>query len=347
MNKKIKILIVDDSIFFRKILADKLSLCSRFEIIGYAVDAFDAEKKIPLLKPDVVTLDIEMPGLNGIQFLKQFLPIHLVPVVLVSSLNLNVFAALSSGAVDFVRKPDLTQSNTLSSFMAELESKIIIASNARIQIASPQPTTQKNISASSNVVRSTLSHGYSLIAIGASTGGTEATLTVLKDLPITVPPILVVQHMPSGFTKMYADRLNKLCKISVKEAADGDILQSGFAYIAAGDFHLRVVKKLGRYVLQCSQEDKVSGHRPSVDVLFDSVAKVTQKDAIGVIMTGMGQDGANGLLKLRQNGAFTIGQDEASCVVYGMPMVAKKIGAVSIEVPCNMIDATIQKQLYK
>lgn len=346
MIKKIKVLIVDDSVFFRKVLIEKLSVFKNIEIIGYAVDAFDAKDKIPKLKPDVVTLDVEMPKLNGIEFLKQLLPIYSLPVVLVSSLNINVFEALSAGAVDFVKKPDRTNLGNMDLFISELVNKITIASiaNMRLNIkTTPKESHSKPLL--SALSKNSMALTSTIIAIGASTGGTEATLSVLRDLPKDTPGILVVQHMPAGFTKMYAERLNRLCQIDVKEAEDGDVVRKGLALIAPGDYHMKLVKQGNNYIVKCFQSDKVSGHRPSVDVLFNSVADIAKKNAIGVIMTGMGRDGAQGLFNMRKQGAYTIGQDKNSSVVYGMPMVAYNIGAVCIQVPCENIPETIQKYI--
>jgi two-component system chemotaxis response regulator CheB len=343
MIKKIKVLIVDDSMFFRTLLVDKLSKHEGLEVIGYAVNAFDAKEKIPLLKPDVVTLDVEMPKLNGIEFLKQLLPIYSVPVVLVSSVNINVFDALSAGAVDFVKKPDISRPGNLSIFLAELVSKIKIASNA--QLHTIKNTTLPKKHNFQQITKTSFSANNTIIAIGASTGGTEATLTVLRDLPKDIPGIVIVQHMPPVFTRMYAERLNRICEIDVKEAEDGDVVRKGLALIAPGDFQMALSKLGTNYVVKCYKADKVSGHRPSVDVLFTSVAEVAGKNAIGVILTGMGKDGADGLLKMRKQGAYTIGQDKESCVVYGMPMVAYNIGAVNVQASCENIASVIQKHL--
>lgn len=360
MSKKIRVLIVDDSIFFRKVLSDKLAEFNNIEVIGFAVDAFDAKEKIPKLKPDVVTLDVEMPKLNGIEFLKQFIPTNSIPVVLVSALNINVFEALSAGAVDFVKKPELSSLGNISTFITELYSKIIIASSATVHSSSTVKTSVPPVATTATkpvsipvptpVLPTILNNSSALssviIALGASTGGTEATLTVLKSLPANIPGIVIVQHMPAGFTKMYADRLNKLCKMEVREAVDGDIVKEGLALIApGGDSQMKVVKQGGNYVVKLFSGEKVSGHRPSVDVLFHSVAENAKNKAVGIIMTGMGKDGAEGLLKMRRNGAYTIGQSKESCVVYGMPMVANNIGAVCIEATAENIPAVLQKHL--
>ncbi|WP_186423828.1 protein-glutamate methylesterase/protein-glutamine glutaminase [Lacrimispora celerecrescens] len=345
MAKKIRVFIVDDSLLFRKVLIDNLSQNPNIEVVGYAVDAFDAERKIPLLKPDVVTLDVEMPMINGMEFVKKLLPKHPVPVILVSSLNLNVFEALSAGAVDFVKKPDMSSSNTASTFLNTLISKIFIASRAVIKVpVSPPALTEPGKSAMGKTAFS-LNASNTIIAIGASTGGTEATLQVLKDLPADTPGIVVTQHMPEGFTKMYADRLNRLCSMNVKEAQSGDAIERGQVLIAPGDLQMKVVKMGSRYTVSCYPGEKVSGHRPSVDVLFQSIADTAGASSVGIIMTGMGRDGAEGLLNMKKKGAFTIGQDAESCVVYGMPMVAYNIGAVTRQVSCANIAGVLMKHL--
>ncbi len=345
MAKKIRVFIVDDSLLFRKVLIDNLSQNPNIEVIGYAVDAFDAERKIPLLKPDVVTLDVEMPMINGIEFVKKLLPKHPVPVILVSSLNLNVFEALSAGAVDFVRKPDMSSSNTASTFLNTLISKIFIASRAVIKVPVSTPALIEPGKSAMGKTAFSLNASNTIIAIGASTGGTEATLQVLKDLPADTPGIVVTQHMPEGFTKMYADRLNRLCAMNVKEAQSGDTIERGQVLIAPGDLQMKVVKMGSRYTVSCYSGEKVSGHRPSVDVLFQSIADTAGASSVGIIMTGMGRDGAEGLLNMKKKGAFTIGQDAESCVVYGMPMVAYNIGAVTRQVPCANIAGVLMKHL--
>lgn len=365
VKSKIKVLIVDDSLVFDRFLSENLpKVQSRIEIVGYAVNAFDAMRKIPKLKPDVLTLDVEMPQLNGIDFLKQLLPKYPLPVILVSSLNVSVFDALAYGAVDFVRKPDMNGDNSSSVFIQNLASKILIASYAKVpkpsaSAAAPVPTscTQRvasKPSSSGSVVssakvlklktKSALRLNRTVIAIGASTGGTEATLQILRQLPADIPGIVITQHMPKGFTKMYADRLNRLCQMKVKEAEDGDLIRRGHAFIApGGDLQMKIVPSGSDYRIRCYAGEKVSGHRPSVDVLFQSVANTAKQNAVGIILTGMGHDGADGLLKMRKAGAYTIGQDKASCVVYGMPMVAYDIGGVCIQAACSSIpDVLIQ-----
>ena len=345
MNKKIKVLVVDDSLFFRGVLTKKLAEFSNFEVLGYARDAFEAKEKIPKLNPDVVTMDVEMPKMNGIEFLKQLLPEHPVPIVLVSSISINVFDALAAGAVDFVRKPDLSKTDSISSFINELASKITIASRAKVTPNSNKSTATVLSKPNFTPIKPSTLTNSTIIAIGASTGGTEATISVIKDLPADTPGILVVQHMPAGFTKMYAERLNRLCNMEVREARDGDIIKKGLILVAPGDYHMKLAKMGPNFIVKCYQAEKVSGHRPSVDVLFDSVAEVAKKNAVGIIMTGMGRDGAQGLLNMRKRGAYTIGQSKESCVVYGMPMVAKNIGAVCIEASNENIAHVLRRHL--
>lgn len=352
---------VDDSIFFRQMLIRDLQARSNIEVVGFAASAFEARTKIPSIKPDVITMDVEMPGLSGIDFLKELLPKFPIPVILVSSLNLSVFDALAAGAVDFVQKPDMSKDYSVKTFFTVLNSKIYIASRAKVNVnlagkAAPgiPAGTAANSAAAPAAAPGNLSSGLSLniqnnmvIAIGASTGGTEATLDVLKRLPADMPGIVVTQHMPPGFTKMYAERLDRICKLEVKEAQNGDRIRKGLVLIAPGALQMRVEKDLKGYYVTCQEGEKVNGHRPSVDVLFHSVAKKIGKNALGIIMTGMGRDGAEGLLAMRQAGSFTIGQDKESCVVYGMPMVAYDIGGVCIQASCSNISNVLLGQLRK
>lgn len=375
-GQKIKVMVVDDSLVFRKYLIENLPKAQpRIEIVGYATDPYDAMKKIPTMNPDVISLDIEMPRMTGIEFLKVLLPKHQIPVVLVSSLNVSVFDALSYGAVDFVRKPDMSQENAKENFLNALGGKIIIASQAKVRVpaslrqqvpAGPgmaRPGAagqQRNASAGQAkglggvtpigglklTSNNNLKLNGTVIAIGASTGGTEATLEVLKQLPADIPGIVITQHMPKGFTQMYAERLNKLCRMEVREAKDGDEIKRGLALIApGGDLQMGVVKKGSSYAIKLYPGEKVSGHRPSVDVLFQSVAETAKGNSVGIILTGMGQDGAQGLLQMRKAGAYTLGQDKESSVVYGMPMVAQSMGAVCTQASCSAIPSALIKHL--
>lgn len=336
-QKKIRVMVVDDSMVARTMIINGLSANPKIEVVGYAINTLDAKNKIPKLKPDVLTMDVEMPGQSGIDFLKQYLPSNPLPVILVSSLNLKVFDALAAGAVDFVRKPDQQQSKEV--FTVALAQKVIIAANARVRSA-PALTAAAGKPA---LVQTAPALGANpaldrvVIGLGASTGGTEATLEVMKRLPADIPPMVIVQHMPPGFTKMYAERLNRLCQMEVREAQSGDELRRGLALLAPADFQCRVVRIGTKYTVSVAKGEKVSGHRPSVDALFHSMAETVTCKMVGIIMTGMGQDGAAGLLEMRKRGAYTIGQDKESSVVYGMPGVAQKIGAVMIQGSCENI----------
>lgn len=338
MNKKIRVLVVDDSLLFREVIKNGLNKDYGIEVVATASDPYIARDKIIELEPDVMTLDIEMPKMNGIEFLKRLMPQYPIPVVVVSSVNKNVFEALNSGAVDFIKKPE----RNIESFLNELIVKIKIASTARV---GKWKKTELNSESSFNKIDKSI-YKNSIIAIGASTGGTEAIEEVIKKLPRDVPGIVIVQHMPPVFTKLYAERLNNSCRLEVKEAEDGDFILPGRALIAAGDKHMKVVKD-GLPRVQCCSGERVNGHCPSVDVLFYSVAERYHKNAFGIILTGMGHDGAKGLLEMRKKGARTIGQDEASSVVYGMPKVAYEIGAVEKQAPLNSITDILIGMLNK
>lgn len=353
MDHKLKLMVVDDSPLFRTWLIRSLSEDDRFQVVGYAINAFDAQKKIPQLQPDMLTLDIEMPGMSGIDFLKQLLPVHPIPVILVSSLNLRVFDALEAGAVDFVRKPDEANGLSKEIFLSTLRSKLMVAAASHVHLpsalADPQAGGIHKVSSlpparNTFLQKPKIPLGASpetVIAIGASTGGTEAILEVVKNFPADTPGVVITQHMPAGFTAMYADRLNKICKMEVQEAKNGDRIRKGLMLLAPGGLQMRVVPLGNSYAVSVQEGEKVNGHRPSVDVLFDSVALHVREHAIGVLLTGMGADGAAGLLRMRKNGAYTIGQDKNSCVVYGMPMEAHKIGAVCQQCPLSTIGQTV------
>ena len=265
-------------------------------------------------------------------------------MILVSSLNLKVFDALAVGAVDFVRKPDDQQST--EAFIAALVQKVIIASSARPRPAAAAAATGGTLSAGAiPKLGNSPNLNNVIIGLGASTGGTEATLAVMKRLPADIPPMVIVQHMPPGFTKMYAERLNRLCAMEVKEAQSGDELRRGLAVVAPADLQCRVVRIGTRYTVNCTPGEKVSGHRPSVDAMFQSMADVVTCKMVGIIMTGMGQDGAVGLLAMRKKGAYTIGQDKESSVVYGMPGVAQNIGAVMVQASCDNVSNVLLRHL--
>ncbi len=345
-NQKIRVMVVDDSMLARSMLIKGLSAHPRIEVVGYAINALDAKNKLPQLNPDVMTLDVEMPAVNGIEFLKRLLPTHPMPVILVSSLDLKVFDALAAGAVDFVRKPDEQQST--EAFIASLAQKVIIAASAKVRTR-PAAAPGRSAAPAAPPTAVTPLGGTAMdrviVGLGASTGGTEATLEVMKRLPADIPAMVIVQHMPPGFTKMYADRLNRLCRMEVREAQNGDELRRGLALVAPADLQARVVRTGGRYTLACTPGEKVSGHRPSVDALFHSMAETVTCSMAGIIMTGMGQDGAAGLLAMRKKGAYTIGQDKESSVVYGMPGVAHKIGAVMVQASCENVSTVLLRHL--
>lgn len=328
MPNTIKVLIVDDSILFREVLLRGLSSDPSIEVVATASDPFDARDKIISSKPDVMTCDVEMPKMNGIEFIQRLMPQYPLPIIVVSSTSGTVFDAMNAGAVDFVGKPDLSSVNSVENFINDLIAKVKIASNSKVPTLSSQVTSQK--------IESTKVAGNGeIIAIGASTGGTEAIFNVLKGLPSDIPGIVIVQHIPPNFSRMFAERLNNSTNLSVKEAKTGDYLERGHVLIAPGDQHM-IIRKIGdKYKVECFVGEKVNGHCPSVDVLFESVAKEAGKNAVGVILTGMGYDGAKGLMSMRRKGARTLGQDEKSCVVYGMPKVAFNIGAVERQSPLD------------
>lgn len=321
--RTIKVLVVEDSMLFQELMVRCLSQDPGIEVVATAKNPYEARDILERQHVDVMTLDVELPRMDGIEFLRKLMPQFPLPVVMVSVLSDRVFDALNCGAVDFVVKPQGTNRDQLEDFIKnELTVKIKIASIAKIsKIKNSVPSGVKQ---SLHVDNKNL-----VIAIGASTGGTEAIASVLKELPADIPGIVIVQHMPAGFTEMYANRLNNQCRIKVREAKSGDRVEPGLALLApGGDMHMELVKMGDHYQVVLKKAPKVNGHCPSVDVLFTSVAKIAGKHSLGVLLTGMGADGAKGLLAMRKHGALTIGQDESTCVVYGMPMEAYKMGAV-------------------
>ncbi len=340
----IKVLIVDDSIVFRELLVQNLGRDPAIKVVGTARDPFEARDAILALKPDVMTLDIELPRMNGIEFLRKLMPQYPLPVVVISSLSDKVFDAMNAGAVDFVAKPAVSNRQQLEDFVRnELLVKIKIAASARISNIKKTVLMNQGMPERSAVKRSNL-----IVAIGASTGGTEATSAVVREFGTDIPGIVCVQHMPPGFTQMYAKRLDDECQIHVKEAETGDRVLPGHMLIApGGDRHMKLVKVGGSYQVEIKAGPRVNGHCPSVDVLFDSVAKAAGSDALGIILTGMGGDGAKGLLAMRKAGARTIGQDESTCVVYGMPKVAYDLGAVEYQEKLGDIAARTYAVLNK
>ncbi|MDR1070895.1 MAG: chemotaxis response regulator protein-glutamate methylesterase [Gracilibacteraceae bacterium] len=353
VKNKIRVLIVDDSHFFRGVLSNGLRQDKRIEVVGTAADAQDAENKISGLRPDVLTLDVEMPGMSGIDFLKKLMSAKPLPVVMVSSLDARVFDILAAGAVDFVQKPKGGK-EAMDTFFADLAAKIQIASVAHLRFgrraAAPDGAAAPAAPAPLAAPRSApaaKSSAKTILAFGASTGGTDALAEVLRRFPADTPGIIVTQHMPAGFTRMFAERLDKICAMRVKEAENHDPVMTGGILIAPGGFQMGLEAAPFGYAVKVAAGEKVSGHCPSVDFLFTSVARVAKSDAVGVIMTGMGGDGADGLLLMRKAGAYTLGQDKDSCVVYGMPMVAFKKGAVCKETGLDLIASEVLQYLRR
>ena len=322
----LKVLIVEDSIVFRELLVQNLSRDPEIQVVATARDPYEAREAIVRYHPDVMTLDVELPRMSGIEFLRKLMPQYPLPVIVISSLSDKVFDALNAGAVDFVAKPTVSSREQLEKFIKnDLLVKVKVASKA--QVGNLKKTVIEQSQQHLSVKTQDL-----IVAIGASTGGTEAICEVTKGFGTDIPGIVVVQHMPPGFTDMYAKRLNSQFPLKVKEAETGDKVLPGTMLIApGGNRHMRLIKVNGEYQVECRHAPKVNGHCPSVEVLFDSVAKTAGRNAVGIILTGMGGDGAKGLLAMRRAGARTIGQDESTCVVYGMPKVAYDIGAVEYQ----------------
>ncbi|MFY8031734.1 MAG: protein-glutamate methylesterase/protein-glutamine glutaminase [Devosia sp.] len=341
----IKVLIVDDSALIREVLSRTLGKDGDILVVGTAEDPLEAREKVKTLNPDVVTLDIEMPNMNGLQFLEKLMRLHPLPVVMVSTLTTKgaseTLLALELGAVDFVAKPSATLSGGLEAFGENLRQKVRAAANSDVKSRSMRAT------APVVAVRTAAAPRGSLIAIGASTGGVEAIRVVLSTMPLDCPPIVIAQHMPEGFTSRFAQRLNDTIELKVLEAEDRMVLENGHVYVAKGDYHLRVERSSGQLKCRLTQDELTSGHRPSVDVLFESVAKQVGPMAVGAILTGMGKDGARGLKMMREAGAYTVGQSQSSALVYGMPRVAFEIGAVIEQAPVEQITARLANALTR
>jgi len=336
---KTRVLVVDDSAVVREIFMRELSRDPDIEVVGAAPDPFVARDKIVNLKPDVVTLDIEMPRMDGITFLRKLMQYHPLPVIIVSSLTPQggrlALEALEAGAVEVMNKPGT--SYTVGDMSVELIDKIKAAALAKVRVrrnAAVSSYTPKPLQA---LARTT----NKVLAIGASTGGTQAIQKVLSAMPLNAPGTVIVQHMPEHFTRSFAERLDEICAVHVKEAEDGDTVVPGKVLIAPGNYHMLLNRSGANYYVQIRSGPLVSRHRPSVDVLFKSVARYAGGNAVGVIMTGMGGDGAEGLLEMRNNGAATIAQDEASCVVFGMPREAIALNAADHVVPLDRIPRKI------
>jgi two-component system chemotaxis response regulator CheB len=341
INRCIRVLVVDDSIVFREVLSRGVSSDPDIEVVAVAGDPFDARDKILKFKPDVMTCDIEMPKMNGIEFIRKLIPQYPLPVVVVSAVSGAVFSAMNAGAVDFVTKPDVRSANSVETFINDLIAKIKIASNAKVTDSRSESFLHVNTN------MDIADTDCQIIAIGASTGGTEAIHYILKCLTPSMPGIVIVQHIPPMFSRMFAERLNDQTQLTVKEAETGDIVEQGKVLIAPGDKHMRIKKNLNKFKVEVFKDEKINGHCPSVDVLFESVAKHAGSSSLGVILTGMGYDGAKGLLSMRKTGARTIGQDEKSSVVYGMPKVAYNIGAVEKQAAIENIPQIIFDLVFK
>lgn len=336
-KKVVRVLVVDDMALTRTIIAKGLDMDPGIEVVAKASDPYSAREMIVKYKPDVVTLDIEMPRMNGVDFLKKLMPQYPLPVVMVSSFNakknLQIDEVLKAGAVDYVMKPDANDPDGAANMIMELRTKVKLASTK--DVSHWKHSTQ---AAEERSKKLPASHWNEyMIAIGASTGGTEAIKEVITRFPANMPGVVMVQHMPVGFTKMFADRLNNICEMEVKEAEDGDQIIPGRILLAPGAKHMKVFKRGNTYHVKVFDGDLVNGHKPSVEVMMQSVAEIYGKRSVGVMLTGMGGDGADGMKSMHDAGAATVAQNEATCVVFGMPKVAWEKGAVDKLLPLQSI----------
>ncbi|MGF1584725.1 MAG: chemotaxis response regulator protein-glutamate methylesterase [Bacteroidales bacterium] len=354
MKNRIKVLIVDDSAVVRQTLSEIISAEPDLEVIGTASDPYVAAKKMLSEAPDVITLDVEMPRMDGLTFLKKIMSLHPIPVVIISSLTAEGtetgLKALEYGAVEIITKPRMDTKTFIEESRIRLCDAIKAAAHVRLKrknipapVISVQPKYSADVILSKTTTHSMIKTTEKVIAVGASTGGTEALTIFLRSFPPDSPGIVIVQHMPEQFTRSFANRLNELCDISVKEAENNDTVIRGRALIAPGNKHLLLKRSGARYYVEVKDGPLVNRHRPSVDVLFRSTARYAGRNAIGVIMTGMGSDGASGLLEMKEAGAVTIAQDEKSCVVFGMPNEAIKLGAVKSILPLDHIAGSVLK----
>jgi len=345
---KIRLMIIDDSLFFRTFLTNHVGRNPSIEVVGSFGDPVEAARNITALRPDVIALDMEMPRMRGDEFLRTVLPRHKnVRAIVISALSGNVFDAMQAGAVEFVGKPGSAPGFDENRFISDIIYKIKVASTAithtNEDYSQIRAVAKPAVPAAFPVVSGASSK--SVIAIGASTGGTEAIIAVVKRFPANTPGVVIVQHMPPVFTKMYAERVDRICAMNVREAQSGDRVKTGTVLIApGGDEQMYLRQDASGYYVSLKPGAKVSGHCPSVDVLFESTSTVAGQHAVGVLLTGMGADGARGLTEMKRTGAHTIGQDEESCVVYGMPMEAYKRGGVSEQLPLSAIgDAVLRR----
>ncbi|VAW80353.1 Chemotaxis response regulator protein-glutamate methylesterase CheB [hydrothermal vent metagenome] len=350
-KRKIRVLIVDDSALIRQMLTEMLEQDPQIEVVGTAQDPFMARDKIKLLKPDVLTLDVEMPKMDGVTFLRNLMKLRPMPVVMVSTLTQKgsdiTLDALELGAVDFVSKPTVDIAHSLGDYAEEIISKVKMASLARVREL--KPVTERN---SADVVLPVARGKHftttdKLIALGASTGGTEAIREVLEMMPADSPAMVISQHIPEAFSKPFSERMNRCSQMTVSQAEDGEQILPGHAYIAPGDSHLMVIRDGARFRCKLSDGPQVNRHRPSVDVMFRSVAQNVGPNAVSVLLTGMGKDGAQGMLEMRDAGSYTLVQDEASSVVWGMPGEAVALDAADEQVALQSMAARIQKALLK
>lgn len=333
--RKIRVVVVDDSALIRELLSKIINAAPDMEVVALAPDPLAARERIRETNPDVVTLDVEMPRMDGLEFLRRLMSLRPTPVLMISSLTAAgsdiALRALELGAVDCIEKPQVDISRGMQEYAELICDKIRTAAAARVQL--PSRFIQPQVQPVPALANAPILRKDAVIVVGASTGGTEALREFLSGLPVNTPPVLVVQHMPENFTLSFANRLDQCCAMTVSEATDGQPLSSGHIYIAPGHSHLSIVRSGGQLCTHLDQGEPVNRHRPAVDVLFDSAASLLGKRAVGVILTGMGKDGAAGMLRMREAGSYNLGQNQATCVVYGMPRAAYEIGAVHEVVP--------------
>lgn len=344
----IKVLVVDDSALVRSLLAEIIRAAPGLELVGLAPDAFVARDMVKQFSPDVITLDIEMPRMDGLSFLEKLMNARPTPVVMISTLTEAgaeaTLQALELGAIDFIPKPKLGVASGIREYAELIVEKIYQASKAKIKPLVKNNKTVINPE-QKPVITGRLQSTEKIIAIGASTGGTEAIKALLMQLPAAVPGIVMTQHMPVGFTRTFAERLNKLTRLHVVEAKGGERILPGHAFLAPGGYHLVVMRSGADYVLKLSDAEPVHRHRPAVDVMMASVALAGGKNVLGVLLTGMGKDGARGMLDIRQQGGYTLAQDEESCVVYGMPKEAVLMGGVDQTVALDAMGAVLLEKI--
>lgn len=342
-TKKIKVLIVDDSISIQKVLREVIESDPGLDVVGTAKDAFEAKQMVNDLSPDVITLDVEMPQVSGLRFLEVLMKIKPTPVVMISTLTKanadTTLQALELGAVDYIAKPQINQKELFLRYKKMVIKKIHMAAACNISTGIEHSSSNKQVSETESF------SSNRVLAIGASTGGTEAINYLLSKLPSANFALLIVQHMPAGFTSTFASRLDRTTDFTVVEAQGGELVRPGVAYLAPGDFHMKVIRSNNQLYTEVFKAEKVSGHRPSVDVLFKSVADEIGRHAFATLLTGMGKDGAQELKRIKDTGGFTVVQDQSSCVVYGMPRVAVEMDAACVVTPLNNIKETLVEKL--